>query len=335
MGSAEKAIILINVGTPDSPDVKSVRRFLFQFLNDRRVIDLPSLLQKLLVNVIIVPFRAKNSTRLYKQLWTSEGSPILLHLKSLSIKLQAVLGSQYRVFPAMRYGNPSLKNALKEIQLKNFKEVVVFPLFPQYASSTTGSVVEYVMSRLRKWTVVPEVHFVGQFYDQPAFLRAFAKRILAYHPYDFDHIIFSYHGLPLQYIDRVHPEVPNARCNCSEKMPLYGSYCYKATCYQTTRLLAHQVGLSSDQYSIAFQSRLSKNWLTPFTDETIIALAKKGAKKLLVVAPSFVADCLETTVELGINYSRLFKQNDGQELVLVESLNDDSLWVLAVAEMVK
>jgi len=335
MESKKKAIILVNVGTPDKPEVKSVRKFLTRFLNDRRVIDLPWLAQKLLVNLIIIPFRAKNSTRLYKQLWTSEGSPILLHLNSLSSKLQTLLGSQYQVFPAMRYGNPSLKKVLEEIQDESFTALVVFPLFPQYASSTTGTIAAYVMRSMRKWPVIPEVLFMGQFYDHPAFLKAFSRRIKTYRPEDFEHVIFSYHGLPLQHIDRVHPLVSNAQCACTKEMPVHGKNCYKASCYHTSRLLAHEIGMKTDGYSIAFQSRLSKNWLTPFTDETIIALAKKGVKKLLVIAPSFVADCLETTVELGIDYARLFKKHGGETLVMVESLNDDDLWVQAVAEMVK
>ncbi len=334
MENSKKAVILVNVGTPDKPEVKSVRKFLTRFLNDRRVINIPWLAQKILVNLIIVPFRTKNSTRLYQQLWTPEGSPMLIYLNSLSKKLQKLLGDNYQVFPAMRYGNPSLKMALEETRLKNFQKVVVFPLFPQYASSTTGTVVDYVMNKIKKWPVIPEVRFQGQFYDRPDFLKAFAQCIKNYHPEEFDHVIFSYHGLPLKHINRIHPGISGLNCTCTKEMPAHGKSCYKATCYHTTRLLAAELGMPSSAYSVAFQSRLSKNWLSPFTDETIVSLAKKGAKKLLVVSPAFVADCLETTVELGIDYSNLFKKNGGETLLLVDSLNDNDLWVQAVAEMV-
>lgn len=335
MEHAKKAVILVNVGTPDKPEVKSVRRFLTQFLNDRRVIDIPWLAQKILVNLIIVPFRAKNSTRLYEQLWTPDGSPILVYLNRLSEKLQGLLGSNYRVFPTMRYGNPSLNKALEEIKNGNFDEVIVFPLFPQYASSTTGTVIDYVMKKIKKWPVIPQVRFQGQFYEDPDFIKAFTERIKSYHPEEFDHVIFSYHGLPLRHIKRVHPEISSASCTCTKEMPEHGKNCYKATCYHTTRLLANELGLPSSAYTVAFQSRLSRNWLNPFTDETVVKLAKKGAKKLLVVSPAFVADCLETTVELGIDYSNLFKKNGGEVLLLVESLNDSDLWTHTVAKMVQ
>ncbi len=335
MGNGKKAVILVNVGTPDKPELKSVRKFLTQFLNDRRVIDIPWLAQKILVNLIIVPFRAKNSTRLYEQLWTPDGSPILVYLNRLSEKLQKLLGSDYKVFPTMRYGNPSLSKALEEIKNGNFEEVVVFPLFPQYASSTTGTVIDYVMNKIKKWPVIPQVRFQGQFYEDPDFIKAFKERIKSYHPEEFDHVIFSYHGLPLRHIKRVHPKISGADCSCTKEMPEHGKSCYKATCYHTTRLLANELGLPSSAYTVAFQSRLSRKWLSPFTDETVVNLAKKGAKKLLVVSPAFVADCLETTVELGIDYSNLFKKNGGEVLLLVDSLNDSDLWTQAVAKMVQ
>ena len=335
MENAKKAVILVNVGTPDKPEVKSVRKFLTQFLNDRRVIDIPWLAQKILVNLIIVPFRAKNSTRLYEQLWTPDGSPILVYLNRLAEKLQKLLGSNYKVFPTMRYGKPSLSEALEEIKNGNFEEVVVFPLFPQYASSTTGTVVDYVMNKIKKWPVIPQVRFQGQFYEDPDFIKAFTERIKSYRPEEFDHVIFSYHGLPLRHIKRVHPEISSAVCTCTKEMPEHGKTCYKATCYHTTRLLAAELGLPSSAYTVSFQSRLSRKWLSPFTDETVVDLAKKGAKKLLVVSPAFVADCLETTVELGIDYSNLFKKNGGEVLLLVDSLNDSDLWTQAVAKMVQ
>lgn len=335
MENAKKAVILVNVGTPDKSEVKDVRKFLTEFLNDPRVIDLPWLARKILVNLIIVPFRAKNSTRLYRKLWTAEGSPILAYLNRLTEKLQHLLGEDYRVFPAMRYQNPSLNKVLEEIRTKNFQEVVVFPLFPQYASSTTGTVVDYIMNKIKKWPIFPEIRFIGQFYDHPFFLKAFVERIRTYRPGTYDHIIFSYHGLPLSHIKTIHPAIRSESCPCTQKMPEHGKYCYKATCYQTSRMLAGKLEIPSTAYTVAFQSRLSNKWLGPFTDKTIVSLAEKGVKKLLVVSPAFVADCLETTLELGIDNANLFKKHGGETLTLVDSLNDGDLWVQAVAEMIR
>lgn len=335
MENTKKAVILVNVGTPDKAEVKDVRKFLTRFLNDPKVIDLPWLARKILVNLIIVPFRAKNSTRLYRRLWTPEGSPILVYLNSLTERLQKILGDGWQVFPAMRYGKPSLNKVLEEIRAKKFREVVVFPLFPQYASSTTGTVVDFVTGKTHRWPIFPKIRFQGQFYDHPAFLRAFAERIKSYHPGEYDHIIFSYHGLPLSHVKAVHPTIKSESCPCTEKMPDHGKYCYKATCYRTSRLLARELGIPSTGYTVAFQSRLSNKWLSPFTDKTIVSLAKKGVKKLLLVSPAFVADCLETIVELRIDGANLFKMHGGDTLTLVDSLNDSDLWVRAVAEMVK
>lgn len=328
------AVLLVNVGTPDSPKVKDVRRYLTQFLNDPRVIDLPWLLRKFLVNAIIIPFRARKSSKLYKLLWSENGSPLLNYGLKLEAQLQQLLGLNYQVFFAMRYCTPPLKKALEEIYQGGFAKIVVIPLFPQYASSTTGTINEAVMNVVKNWNVVPDLQFTNQFYHHPGFIEAFAKRIESYHPEAFDHIIFSYHGLPVRHIDKVHPQVNYKECTCDHQFPEHGQFCYKATCYQTTRLIASRLGLKKENYSQGFQSRLSNNWLEPFTDRLIEQKAKEGFKKLLVVAPAFVADCLETTVELGIEYKKRFMNAGGTELVYVESLNNMPEWAMALKEMV-
>lgn len=335
MQKGQKAVLLVNVGTPDKPEVKAVRHFLSQFLNDRRVMDMPWLLRKILVNLIIVPFRAPKSTKLYEQLWTMEGSPLLIHTEKFAAKLQTALGEDYSVYTAMRYGNPSLKEALQQIKEQKFDELIVFPQFPQYAASTTGTVTEFVKKEIRHWKATPKINFVNQFYDYPGFLDAFSRNITACYPEKYDHIIFSFHGLPTRQVNRVHPGISSATCTCDKQMPTHGERCYKATCYATSRLLAAKLGLQPGQYSVGFQSRFSKNWLSPFTDELIIALAGKGAKKLLITVPSFVADCLETIVEIEAGYGKLFREHGGEELVLVRSLNDSEQWVKAAAEMIR
>lgn len=329
------AILLVNVGTPDEPTVKAVRRYLFQFLNDRRVIDLPLILQKLLVNLIIVPFRAPKSTKLYRQLWTDKGSPLLYNALELQKKLQTKVDDKADVFIAMRYQNPSIRKATDAIKKAGYKNVVVIPLFPQYASSTNGTATQAIWNEMRKWNNIPNVHVINQFYDHPAFLDAFANKIASYQPKEYDHLIFTYHGLPNRQLDKTHPGISNATCTCEQVMPKHGRFCYKATCYETTRQLVKRLDLKEDRYSVSFQSRLSNNWMAPFTDENLISLAKSGASNILVAAPSFVADCLETMVEIGIEYKKLFIEKGGKKLTMVESLNADDGWVDALKEIVQ
>jgi ferrochelatase len=334
MKSQKTAVILANVGTPDKPTVPAVRKYLFQFLNDRRVIDLPWLLQKFLVNVIIVPFRAPKSTKLYQMLWTDKGSPLLTISTESKEMLQEKLGENYEVFVGMRYQNPSLKTTLQTIKEKRFDKIVVLPMFPQYASSTTGTISQLVNTEIAGWNVIPELTIVSQFYDNPGFVKAFAAQIRKYNPAEYDHIIFSYHGLPFSQTDRVHPAIKTINCNCEVEMPAHGRFCYKATCYETTRLLAKELGLPKSAYSVAFQSRLTKNWLKPFSDKEVIKLAKEGKKRVLIAAPAFIADCLETIVEIGVEYQHLFEENGGEKIQLVESLNTNADWIETLAELV-
>jgi len=333
MKTKKTAVILINVGTPDEPKVRAVRRYLFEFLNDRRVIDLPLVVQKILVNLIIVPFRSPKSTKLYQRLWTEKGSPLLYYSEQVQTELQEKLASKADVFMAMRYGNPSIGKALAAIQKGNYDQLIILPMFPQYASSTNGTAIQAVMDQIKKWNTIPEIHAINQFYDHPAFLDAFAERIQSYQPEEYDHIIFTYHGLPNRHLEKNHPDESIKTCNCETSLPEFGQYCYKATCYQTTRELVQRLGLKSGQYSVSFQSRLSNNWMTPFTDKNLISRAKQGNKKVLVAAPAFVADCLETTVEIGWEYKELFMENGGEKLQMVESLNDSPRWISGLEEM--
>ncbi len=330
-----KVFLLINTGTPDKPEVREVRRYLSQFLNDKRVIDLPWLARKILVNMIIVPFRAPKSTRLYKKLWTDKGFPLLNNLNNLVEKIQKRLGNEYLVLGAMRYGNPSMEDALRKIKHLSPEKVIVFPLFPHYASATTGSIHEYILNEIKNWNVIPELKFAGQFYSHPSFINAFVNQIRRYEPQKYDHVLFSYHGLPMRQIQKVHPETDCKLCLCADKFPDHGSFCYKATCYETSRIFAERLNLNKNQYTTSFQSRLSKNWLSPFSDKTLIELAQSGAKRVLVVAPAFVADCLETIVEIQDEYQILFKEAGGEELVMVESLNDTDEWADGIVTICK
>ena len=323
----KKAVVLVNVGSPDQPKVKYVRKYLTEFLNDRRVIDLPLILQKFLVNFIIIPFRKRNSTRLYKRLWTDEGSPLIFIQQKVTNELNKILGDEYEVISAMRYGNPSFKKILNQLEKEKYSEIIIVPLYPQYASSTTGSVVQLSMKKIQHWEVIPKVSFIDQFYYSDVFINAFVERAQQYNLNDFDHFIFSYHGLPDRHIHKTHPSISIGKCNCTEKMPEHGTYCYKATCYETTRLLVKRLNIPPHKYTVSFQSRLSKNWLTPFTNEILVEKAKTGLKNIMVFCPAFVTDCLETIIEIDYEYKELFENNGGENLTMVESLNDLQIWI--------
>lgn len=325
----------MNVGTPEKPERKHVRKFIREFLNDPLVIDLPWLVRKILVNLIIVPFRTFKSTRLYQMLWTQHGSPLLYNMQKLTNDVWNKVGNEFQVFYAMRYGHPSLERLLRKIsETKQFDKLIIVPLFPQYASSTTGSV-ETLVDRWRKSVNYKgKINIIRQFYQSPGFIQSFIQRIKQYKWKEYDHIVFSFHGLPLRQINKFHPGHSSDDCSCHEKMPEYGQFCYKATCYHTARLLAKGLGLSTEEYTVAFQSRLTKNWLAPFTDRVITELAYKNIKKILVVAPSFVIDCLETNVEIGQEYKALFHEKGGEELVMVKSLNDAPFWTKGLVDII-
>lgn len=329
------AVLLINLGTPDSPSVGHVRSYLSQFLNDPRVIDIPWLLRKILVNLIIVPFRAPKSAALYKKLWTANGSPLLYYSNRVKELLQTQLDGNYEVHLAMRYKNPSIPDVLETIRKKNFNRIVVLPLFPQYASASTGSAHEEVMRVVLKWWVIPHVTFVSQYYDHPGYIGSMAEIGRKYPHDEYDHVLFSYHGLPERQVDKVYDSGLCADHNCENEITEENKYCYKATCYATTRMLAAALNIPKEKYTVCFQSRLDEKWLMPFSDKVVEECAKKGMKKILVFSPAFTADCLETIIEIGDEYQHIFEANGGKKVQLVESLNDHPLWISCLKDIVQ
>ena len=329
------AVILVNLGTPDSPKVADVRKYLAEFLSDPRVVDLPWLVRKILVNWIIVPFRGPKSAKAYEEVWTEEGSPLMIHSLALAEKVQAALGDEFDVELAMRYRKPSMVDILENVRRKNPARIIIVPLYPHYASSTSGSIAEQAMDIIKNWYVIPDVRIVGQFYDHPKFIQTIVERARVFDINSYDHILFSYHGLPIRQLDKVYDEGLCADKGCENEITEVNKYCYKATCYETTRLLVKALNLTEGQHTTAFQSRLAKDWLEPFADQEIEKLAKNGCKKLLIFSPAFVADCLETIEEIGGEYKELFKEHGGEELKLVPSLNDHPLWVETVVDLVK
>ncbi|TRZ42933.1 ferrochelatase [Robertkochia solimangrovi] len=332
-------ILLVNLGTPDSPSVSDVKKYLTEFLMDGRVIDIPYIKRTLLVKGIIVPFRSVKVAREYKKLWMDEGSPLLVYGKSLALKLKNRFnqqGTKTSVQLAMRYQNPSIEKALNNLRKQNVDKIIVFPLFPQYASATTGSVAEEVMRLVSQWTVIPSIEMINYYHDKKEYIDAFAEKtgndILKLKP---DHVLFSYHGIPERHLYNIQKEnnkqcgFPACECQIKAKNK---PYCYRSACFRTSELIAAKLGISN--FSTSFQSRLGKDpWIQPYTDESIIGLTKMGIKKLLVVSPSFVADCLETTLEIGEEYRELFLEHGGEQFNYTESLNDSEIWVEGVYQM--
>lgn len=332
--SAKTGVLLINLGTPDSPAVGDVRPYLSQFLNDPRVIDIPWLSRKILVNLIIVPFRAPKSAAIYRKLWTDQGSPLLFHSENARRLLAASLGSDYQVHLAMRYKNPSIPDVLEVMRKANYTTIIVLPMFPQYASASTGSALEEVMNVIYKWWVIPEVKVISQYYDHPLFIDAFVARAAAHDLSSYDHILFSYHGLPRRQVDKVHLTGNCETARCRTEINGENKYCYQATCYATTRLLAERLNISPDRYTVCFQSRLDEKWLQPFSDKVVEECARKGLKRLLAFSPAFTADCLETVIEIGDEYQEIFHKNGGEKVQLVESLNDHPVWIQCLKDLV-
>ena len=333
------AVLLIQLGTPDSPKTSDVRRYLGEFLNDPRVIDLPWLARKLLVNGIIVPFRAPKSAKIYKELWDlSEGlSPLLVHTQKVQEKLKDRLkSSNVDVYMAMRYQNPSMANVMEEMRALHYDHVIVLPLFPQYASASSGSAIERAMKIMSKWWTTPEISIVNQFWDNAGYIDSIVERSKAFNLKDHDHILFSYHGLPEKHVDKVYEgdnlctEVP-----CETEINDKNSMCYKATSYATTRLIAGKLGLKEEDYTVCFQSRLDKKWLTPFSDKVVEEQGRKGAKKLLAFSPAFVADCLETVIEIGHEYQEIFEEHGGEKIQLVPSSNDHERFIDGLEDIIR
>lgn len=330
-------ILLIQLGTPDSPEKKDVRPYLTEFLNDRRVIDFSWLKRTLLVNLIIVPFRTKNSSKIYKELWEiGKGvSPLLVYTENLRKKVALKLEGKADVYVAMRYKNPSIPSVLAQMKKKNYDKIIVFPLFPQYASASNGSAIEKVMDEVKKWWVIPNMEFISQFWDNEGYLNALAENARNLDPGQYDHILFSYHGLPESQVDKVHSDHTCSNHSCETEINEENKFCYKATCYATTRKLAEKLGLTEEQYTVCFQSRLNDKWLKPYSDEVITRLGKQGKRKLLVFSPAFVADCLETLVEIGVEYQDILNENGGGKVTLVPSCNDSDTFADGIIELLQ
>lgn len=332
-------VLLVNLGTPDAPETAPVRRYLRQFLSDRRVLTLPGPLRWLLLNLIILPTRPAKSAAAYREVWMPEGSPLLVHSKSLTAGVAASLGQDYQVELAMRYGQPSIERGIDALEAAGVERIIVLPLFPQYASSVTASVSAEVMRVLDERGDFPPIEILGSFHDAPGFIEpwaALAGPALA--DFGADHVLFSFHGLPEDQIRASDPT--GAHClsseSCCDAPGPSLRRCYRAQCYGTAEALRVALDLERDACSVSFQSRLGpRPWIRPFTDEVLPPLAERGVKRLAVFCPSFVADCLETLEEIGIRLREQWVEDGGEALWLSPCPNGDTRFAEGVASWIR
>ncbi len=311
-------ILLINLGTPNDPSVRSVRQYLKQFLSDPRVIELPAITRWLLLHLVILPWRARKSAHAYSAIWQTDGSPLLVNSLQLQQQLQAHLGANFKVELGMRYGQPSISTALAELLRHNVDDIIILPLFPQYASAASGSALQYALTLIAQHKEIKHLRVISEFYAHPVYVQALVASIKPYIQHDFEYLLLSYHGIPEQQL--INPDIS----------------CYRTKCLQTSRLLTENLGLPADKCSTSFQSRLGRlPWIRPYTDQVLSSLRARGVRKLLICCPSFVADCLETLEEIGIRAKDQWRELGGEELQLVPCLNAQSHWVAALAELIQ
>lgn len=330
---AKKGVLLINLGTPDSADPKSIYVYLTQFLNDPRVIDLPALIRMILVNALVIPLRYKQSAHAYVKIWTEQGSPLLLHSQALMQSVAQGLGDDFQVELGMRYGNPSIESALA--RLSACPEIAVIPLFPQYSSAATGSAIEEVLRLIKGQWNIPALHLKKDFFDNADFIAAYADVIQQqFAKKQPEVIIFSYHGLPERHIVKSNCKAACSRIEACPAITESNQYCYRAQCYETSRLLAQALKLAPEQYRVSFQSRLGRTpWIKPYTDEVLPGLIQQNIKNIAVVCPSFVADCLETLEEINIRARRQWQALGGAEFVFIPCINHHEIWVKGLIKM--
>lgn len=329
-----KAILLMNLGSPDSPAVKDVKSYLHEFLMDERVIDMPFWRRWLLVKGIIVPFRAPKSAHAYASIWTPEGSPLLVITRQLQAALQQLVTEPVEI--AMRYGHPSPGEAYDSLLKKypELREVTVIPLYPHYAMSSYETAVEYARAAHLAKTYPFQLQFIKPFYQEMNYIRALAESMRPYLSQGYDHLLFSYHGVPVRHI--LKGDTTGSHClrsqDCCQTTSSAHNRCYRHQCFATTQLVAHELGLTKESYSISFQSRLGRDpWLEPFTAARLAELPKQGAKRILVVCPAFVSDCLETLEEIAIGGKEIFLEAGGHDFTMIPCLNTLPAWVKTLA----
>jgi len=331
-------ILLMNLGTPDEPTPEKVAVYLKEFLMDPQVIDIPKLFRLFLVHVLVVPKRALKSALAYQKIWTERGSPLKFHSQDLTEKVRAKLGNQFSVELAMRYQNPSIRSVLEKWKAQGITEIRVLPLYPQYALASTLSSELEVKRVLRQLDYQVKLSFLKPFYRDEGYVKAFAEnvgKVLEVGPWD--HLLLSYHGLPERQIRRADSSKQycfHSKSCCNEVNEKNQEFCYRAQCFETSRLIGSTLNLSQSKWSVAFQSRLGVTaWIKPYTDLVLNELADAGVKNLVIACPAFTADCLETLEEIEMRANEQFIQRGGKTLRMVPSLNSSESWVDAVCKL--
>lgn len=328
-------LLLSNLGTPDAPTTAAVRPYLRQFLTDKRVLDMPWLLRQLIVRGVIAPFRSARSAHAYAKIWTTEGSPLLVHSQRLAKAVAAGLGEDWKVALGMRYGNPSLGSALDALVEAGCHKILLLPLYPQYALVTTGSTVEEIWRLAGKLANPPDLRVMPSFPLLTGFVQAQADRISPLLEGGGDeHVLFSFHGIPERQIRKADGTGTCLTGTCCETFTDANRLCYKAQCHATARAIASKLGLGPDRWTVSFQSRIGRDpWTGPYTLPTAVELAGKGVKRLVVATPAFVADCLETLEEIAIGVRAGFLNAGGTHFACAPCPNEDPVWVEAVVGM--
>jgi ferrochelatase len=331
-----KGILLVNLGSPDSPSVPDVRRYLREFLMDARVLDVNWLLRFCVVKFAILPSRPKHSAEAYQKIWTPVGSPLVVTSRNVQTKLQRRISIPVEL--AMRYQNPSIPQAVRNLERKGVDEILLIPLFPHYAMSSFETAVERVKEVATALPLPIRVQVQPPCYDHPDYIAALVASAQEVLKPGYDHLLFSFHGLPERHMRKADPT--GCHClateNCCETASPAHATCYRAQCFKTTAAFVKQAGVPQDKYSISFQSRLGRDpWLKPYTDYELPRLAESGVKKLLVICPAFVADCLETLEEIGLRGRDSFLAAGGTDFALIPCLNEHPLWLAALEGMAR
>ncbi len=337
--ATKRGLLLVNLGTPDAPESGPVRRYLREFLSDPRVIDIHPVGRWLLLNLIILPVRPAKSAEAYRKIWTPEGSPLLVYSRALEAAVAGKLQGEYEVALGMRYGNPSIPAAIASLRSRGVSDFTVLPLYPQEAASSSASSLARIYEVMSEGWDVPNVRAVPAFYGHPGFLDAFAtvaRPVIA--DLRADHVLFSFHGVPERHVRKSDPTGSHcfSSAGCCDVLTDANRHCYRAQCHYTARGLAQRLGLAKDGWSVSFQSRLGRTpWVKPYTDVVLPELAQRGVKRLAVMCPAFVSDCLETLEEIGLRAREQFVEAGGEALALVPSLNAHPEWVDAVVRLVR
>ncbi len=333
MNNPKRALIIVNTGSPNSYKVHDVRSYLQEFLADPCVINLPDILRYLLVYGFIAPFRSFRSSKRYARLWTRRGFPLVYHGHDLVNKLKPLLEPDLDLFLAMRYGQPSFRELLGSLSEAGYDELRCIPLFPQFAGATSGSIISLLQKTLVSSTLFDNTKILLHFHGNEGFINIWQRKISRYDLTGYDAILLSFHGIPLSQAKDAHPGYTCESLNCDREYHDKNQFCYRAACFKTKRSIVKGLAVDPEKVYMSFQSRFGRNWLQPSTDATLRSLAGSGKRKVLVVSPSFVADCLETEIEIGNEYQKLFGDAGGEEITLVPSLNAESEWAALLAQL--